>query len=82
MAQPIYRRAIVKISGEALAGRDDGQDGVQDGGRGGEPGDFGIRRSGQQFLRLTRTVDPDRLEAESGGSRKVAGRSAEGVSDL
>jgi uridylate kinase len=37
MARPIYRRVIVKISGEALAGRN--------GGAGAEPGDFGIQQA-------------------------------------
>ena len=37
MAMPIYRRVIVKISGEALAGRN--------GDKAGEPGDFGIQHA-------------------------------------
>jgi uridylate kinase len=37
MARPIYRRVIVKISGEVLAGRNGGADG--------EPGDFGIQQA-------------------------------------
>ena len=41
MARPIYRRVIVKISGEALAGRDGGQTGDH----AGEPGDFGIQHA-------------------------------------
>jgi uridylate kinase len=41
MARPIYRRVIVKISGEALAGRDGGQVGEH----AGEPGDFGIQHA-------------------------------------
>jgi uridylate kinase len=36
MAKPIYRRVVVKISGEVLAGRDGGQ---------GEAGDFGIQQA-------------------------------------
>jgi uridylate kinase len=41
MARPTYRRVIVKISGEALAGRNGGQDGDH----GGESGDFGIQQA-------------------------------------
>src|ERR1700732_3089704 len=41
MARPTYRRVIVKISGEALAGRNGGQDGDQ----GGQSGDFGIQQA-------------------------------------
>ena len=41
MPRPIYRRVIVKISGEVLAGRNGGQDGDPDG----ESGDFGIQQA-------------------------------------
>jgi uridylate kinase len=41
MAEPIYRRVIVKISGEVLAGRNDGQDH----GHGVASGDFGIQQA-------------------------------------
>jgi uridylate kinase len=41
MARPIYRRVIVKISGEVLAGRNGGGDGD----RNGESGDFGIQQA-------------------------------------
>ena len=41
MAKPIYRRVIVKISGEVLAGHNSGQGGDP----GGKSGDFGVQQA-------------------------------------